>query len=337
MLEVVYYHAHLGFLGGGYVGVDVFFVISGFLITDLLWRERVRRGCISLRAFYGRRARRLLPMAMLVVVVTMVASAFLLPPLQLRSVWKDGVATAFYGGNYRFAAAQANDLTASGPASPFQQYWSLGVEEQFYLVWPLLLLAVSAAVRPWSRRRARSRRAEHSSAATGALHPSATGALPPSALAAFGLLSLVATGSFVFSLWLTGADRPWAFFSLPTRAWELAVGGLVALGAPVLRRLPTEAAVALGWAGLAAVVGSAIVFGASTSFPGAAALGARARGGRHPGGGVDAGPRGRRWRCWAPQPWALSEPCPTRGTCGTGRCSSWLPTWSGTPCRRGRP
>ena len=99
------------------------------------------------------RARRLLPMAMLVVVVTMVASALLLPPLQLRSVWKDGVATAFYGGNYRFAAAQANYLTASGPASPFQQYWSLGVEEQFYLVWPLLLLAVSAAVRPWSRRR----------------------------------------------------------------------------------------------------------------------------------------------------------------------------------------
>ncbi len=204
-------------------------------------------------------------MAMLVVVVTMVASALLLPPLQVQSVWKDGLATAFYGGNYRFAAAQANYLTASGPPSPFQQYWSLGVEEQFYLVWPLLLLAVSAAIWPWSRRRARSRPARHRPTA-------ADGTARPSALAAFSLLGLVATGSFLFSLWLTGADRPWAFFSLPTRAWELAVGGLVALGAPVLRRVPAPAAIALGWVGLAAVVGSAVVFDASTSFPGTAAL-----------------------------------------------------------------
>jgi peptidoglycan/LPS O-acetylase OafA/YrhL len=260
----VFYHAHLSFLGGGYVGVDVFFVISGFLITDLLWRERTRRG-VSLRAFYSRRARRLLPMAMLVLVVTMVASARLVPPLQLRSVWKDGVATALYGGNYRFAAAQANYLTSSAPPSPFQQYWSLGVEEQFYLVWPLLLLAASAWRWPWSPRR------PHTFPA--ADNPSAVGrAMGPSALAAFSVLGFVATGSFIFSLWLTRADQPWAFFSLPTRAWELAVGGLVALGAPVLRRLPIGAAIALGWAGLAAVVASAIGFGASTPFPGTAAL-----------------------------------------------------------------
>ncbi len=266
VLEVVFYHAHLSFLGGGYVGVDVFFVISGFLITDLLWRERVRTGRVSLRAFYGRRARRLLPMAMLVLVVTMAASVRWVPPLQLRSVWKDGVASAFYGGNYRFAAAQANYLTSSAPPSPFQQYWSLGVEEQFYVVWPLLLLAAASFVRPWSRRRG-----------THSLHAQVGSttvqrAERPSALVPFNVLTVVAIGSFVFSLWLTRADQPWAFFSLPTRAWELAVGGLVALGAPVLRRLPVGAAMALGWAGLAAVVASAVGFGASTPFPGTAAL-----------------------------------------------------------------
>ncbi|MGA3218747.1 MAG: acyltransferase family protein [Acidimicrobiales bacterium] len=266
VIEVVFYHAHLSFLGGGYVGVDVFFVISGFLITDLLWRERVRSGRVSLRAFYGRRARRLLPMAMVVLVITMVASLRWVPPLQLRSVWKDGVASALYGGNYRFAAAQANYLTSSGPASPFQQYWSLGVEEQFYLVWPLLLLLASTFVRPWSRGRGTpSLRAQHSSSAVQRV-------VRLSALASFSVLALVASGSFVFSLWLTRADQPWAFFSLPTRAWELAVGGLVALAAPVLRRLPVGAAIAIGWAGLAAVVASAIGFGASTPFPGTAAL-----------------------------------------------------------------
>jgi peptidoglycan/LPS O-acetylase OafA/YrhL len=266
VLEVVFYHAHVSILGGGYTGVDVFFVISGFLITDLLWRERVGTGRVSLRTFYCRRARRLLPMAMLVLVVTMAASARWVPPLQLRSVWKDGVATALYGGNYRFAAAQANYLTSSVPPSPFQQYWSLGVEEQFYLVWPLLLLLVSTGIRPWSRRRG-----AHSLRAHGD-PPAVRRALRPSARATFSILGVVAVGSFVFSLWLTRADEPWAFFSLPTRAWELAVGGLVALSAPVLRRLPIVAAVALGWAGLAAVVASAIWFGASTPFPGTAAL-----------------------------------------------------------------
>ncbi|HXW78146.1 MAG TPA: acyltransferase, partial [Acidimicrobiales bacterium] len=99
VLGVVFYHAHVSFLGGGYTGVDVFFVISGFLITDLLWRELTGTGRISLSAFYGRRIRRLLPVAILVLLVTMVASLRWLPPLQLGSVWKDGVATALYGGN----------------------------------------------------------------------------------------------------------------------------------------------------------------------------------------------------------------------------------------------
>ncbi len=265
VLAVVFYHAHVSFLGGGYVGVDVFFVISGFLITDLLWRELERTGRLSFSSFYGRRTRRLLPAAILVLVVTMVASLRLLPPLELRSVWKDGVATAFYGGNYRFAAVQTNYLMSSAPPSPFQQYWSLGVEEQFYLVWPLLLLLVPTFVWRWSGPRTRF-------GPSGAKAPAHAKARPPSRMAAFVVLGVLAVVSFAFSLWLTRADQPWAFFSLPSRAWELAIGGLVALAAPLLRRARVGTATAAGWAGLAAVVVSVLAFTPSTAFPGTAAL-----------------------------------------------------------------
>ncbi len=265
VLAVVFYHAHVSFLGGGYTGVDVFFVISGFLITDLLWREIEGTGRLSFSSFYGRRIRRLLPVAILVLFVTMVASLRLLPPLQLRSVWKDGVATALYAGNYRFAAVQTNYLMSSAPPSPFQQYWSLGVEEQFYLVWPLLLLLVPTVVWRWTGPRtpfgpSRSKAPAHAKARA------------PSRMAAVVVLGVLALASFAFSLWLTRADEPWAFFSLPSRAWELAIGGIVALAAPLLRRAPVGAATGAGWAGLVAVVVSVLAFTPSTAFPGTAAL-----------------------------------------------------------------
>jgi peptidoglycan/LPS O-acetylase OafA/YrhL len=243
ILAVVLYHAHVRLLGGGYVGVDVFFAISGYLITGLLWRELEEKGRVSFSGFYGRRMRRLLPASMLVLVVTMIASARWLPPLQTRSVWRDGLASALYVGNYRFALAQTNYLASTAP-SPFQHYWSLGVEEQFYLLWPLLLVAASLV---WRRR-------------------------PPSRALAIAGLSIVAASSFLFSWWLTRADQPWAFFSLPARAWELAAGGVVALAGPELRRLPRGLAAALGWIGLASVVWSVVGFTASTAFPGMAAL-----------------------------------------------------------------
>src|SRR5580693_7541185 len=140
---VVIYHLYPSALPGGYVGVDVFFVISGYLITGHLWREGRERRELSFSGFYGRRIRRLLPASFLVLAVTALASAAILPPLQARSVLKDGVACALYVGNYRFAFLQTNYLTASGPPSPFQNYWSLGVEEQFYLIWPAVLLLAS--------------------------------------------------------------------------------------------------------------------------------------------------------------------------------------------------
>jgi peptidoglycan/LPS O-acetylase OafA/YrhL len=250
VLGVVLYHAHVGVLQGGFVGVDVFFVVSGYLITGLLWRELDKDRRISLGTFYGRRARRLLPASILVIVITAIAARHWLPPLQVDPVMKDGVSSALYVGNYRFGFTQTSYLNATAPPSPFQHYWSLGVEEQFYLVWPLLLIGAS-----WLGRRTRSPRDSQ-----------------PSRWSAGAVLAAVTAGSFVLSLWLTHANQPWAFFSLPTRAWELGAGGVLALAASFVGRLPRPSAVALGWAGLAVVIGSMFVIGASTPFPGSAAL-----------------------------------------------------------------
>ena len=244
VLAVVAYHAGLGGVGGGYVGVDVFYVLSGFLITGLLWEELARTGRLRLGAFYARRARRLLPAAVLVLVATLAASSAWLSPLQARVVARDALTAALYVANYRFAV-QRTDYLAEASPSPLQHYWSLGVEEQFYLLWPVLLLAVFLVGRRLGTR---------------------------SAAGAAAVLSLAGAASFALSLRLTAVSQPWAFFSLPTRAWELAAGGLVGLAAPRLRRLPGVAAATLGWLGLEAVLWSITQFSASTPFPGSAAL-----------------------------------------------------------------
>ena len=167
----------------------------GFLITGLLWKELQDSGRLRLGAFYARRARRLLPAAVLVLVVTLVASAVWLSPLQVPVVAADALSAALYGANYRFAA-QRTDYLADASPSPLQHYWSLGVEEQFYLLWPLLLLVVFLAVR-------RGRR-------------SATRA------AGAAVLAVVASGSFVLSVHQTAVSQPWAFFGTPSRVWGIA-------------------------------------------------------------------------------------------------------------------
>ncbi len=246
ILAVVLYHAHVGLLRGGFTGVDDFYVISGFLITGLLWRQLEGEGGLSFRSFYGRRIRRLLPMSFVVLVSTAVASVYLLPPLQTHAVLKDGISSALYVSNYRFAALQTNYLTSTALPSPFQQYWSLSLEEQFYLIWPVLLLGGSML-----RRRRRQL---------------------PSRLGAAAVLGGLGVASFALGVWLTKVSQPWAFFSLPTRAWELAAGGLVAFAAPWLRALPERLAAVIGWAGLAAVIGSAVIVSGSVPYPGTAAL-----------------------------------------------------------------
>ncbi len=252
VLAVVLFHADVPGVGGGYVGVDVFFVISGFLITGLLWREANTSGTVGLRRFYGARARRLLPASATVGVITMIASVALLPPLQVKSVINDGITSALYVGNYWFIMRGVDYFASHKAASPFQHYWSLGVEEQFYLVWPALILGTAWLIRHVRRRT----RAE----ATSSQRPYLV------------VLALVAAMSFALSL----AATPWApavaFFSLPTRAWQLAVGGLVALTAGQWRRLPPLAAAIAGWAGLALILLACTWLSATTLYPGIAAL-----------------------------------------------------------------
>lgn len=238
VLAVVAFHA--GAVAGGFVGVDVFFVISGFLITGLLWSELSVTGRVNLAAFYAARARRLLPAAAVVLIATAAATTALLPPLQARSVLDDGLASALYAGNYRFAMTGTDYLGHSAP-SPFQHYWSLGVEEQFYLLWPALMIGIGALLR-------RGR---------------------PAYLTG---LALVIAVSLTLSVRWTQTSPPWAFFSLPTRAWELAIGGAIALSVPLWRRLPPGFAALAGFSGLT-LIGMAIVrLDDRTPYPGTAAL-----------------------------------------------------------------
>ncbi len=252
VIAVVFFHAGVRGVGGGYIGVDVVFVVSGFLITGLLWREASTTGAVGLATFYGARARRLLPAAVTVIVATCVASVVLLPPLQARSVIGDGIASALYAGNYRFAIQGTDYLTADAPPSPLQHYWSLGVEEQFYLLWPALIIGTAWLLARLARR-------------TGV---GASRSVVPYVL----VLGVLATVSFMVSLAWTDTWPSWAYFSLPTRAWELAVGGLIALTATAWRHLPGPSAAVVGWGGLALIVVTCTQIGEETPYPGTTAL-----------------------------------------------------------------
>ncbi|MFK3984625.1 acyltransferase family protein [Micromonospora sp. NPDC050397] len=250
-------HAGLDFLPGGFVGVDVFFVISGFLITGLLVAELERTGTISLTGFYARRAKRLLPAAGLVLGTTLVLTLFFLPKTRWADTGWDVVASGLYGMNWRLAE-QAVDYLAVGDApSILQHYWSLAVEEQFYLVWPLLLIVVGWS--GWGRRRA------EAVGVAGRTGVSRRGWL----LAA---LALIAIPSFAWSIHLTQSDPARAYFVTTTRMWELALGGALALLSHRLARLPRPVAAAIGWAGLAAIAAAALWITPSAAFPGYLAL-----------------------------------------------------------------
>ena len=241
---VLLYHAGLPKFHGGYVGVDVFFVLSGFLITGLILRELRATGRIDLPQFYARRARRLLPAAAVALAGTLVLSVLLLPPLRVPDVAGDAAAASLYVSNLRFAV-QATDYLASEVApSPLLHFWSLGVEEQFYLFWPALLLVVASV---GGRLRGRDRRL------------------------GFAVVAVTAI-SFLVSLILTNVAQPWAFFSLPARAWELGLGALLALGAARLADLSRLAGGALVAAGLVLVTLSGLLLEPSTPFPGTAAV-----------------------------------------------------------------
>jgi len=254
ILLVVLYHVHAGLAPGGYVGVDVFFVISGFLITGQLVRELRTGGRISFLAFYARRARRILPAAMLTLIVTAVASALLLNPLAARRALEDVLSAIYFGANVHFSAQGADYFNAGLSPSPVQHFWSLAVEEQFYIVWPLLLVASSLV---WLRVRRRSRRERVQRPVIGAV---------------IVVLATLAAISLITSIRETASSPSWAYFSIVTRAWELAVGALIALALPLAARLDRRLAIPLSWVGLSCIALAAVLFSDTTSYPGDSAL-----------------------------------------------------------------
>jgi peptidoglycan/LPS O-acetylase OafA/YrhL len=234
----------IGWPSGGFAGVDVFFVISGFLITGLLLRDHSRTGRISLRTFYARRIRRIVPAATVVIVITAAGGWFLFNRVRgLATIW-DGVYSFLFVANWRFTALGTDYFHAADPASPLQHYWSLSVEEQFYLVWPWLMIVVLAL-------------------GVKALRT------PRRARVLLGvLLALLVAASFCYAMWQTNENPTAAYFSTLSRAWELGAGALLAIVAPLLTKLPTGIRFVIGWLGMLALLGSFVVVDDATPFPG---------------------------------------------------------------------
>ncbi|MFD3684362.1 acyltransferase family protein [Nocardiopsis sp. NPDC058631] len=241
VLLVAVYHVWFGRVSGG---VDVFLLLTGFLITGSLVRALERDGRIGLAAFWTKLARRLTPAAAVVLAATLAATYLWLP----RSRWTDVIAqvraAALYHENWALANAAVDYLAREAAASPVQHFWSLSIQGQFYLLWPLLLgftalVASRARVRP--------------------------------GVAFTTVVGLVFAVSLAYSVWITGADQAWAYFDTGARLWEPALGGLLAL---VVHRidLPERLRVVLGWAGLAALVSCGMLLQVSTLFPGYVAL-----------------------------------------------------------------
>jgi peptidoglycan/LPS O-acetylase OafA/YrhL len=239
VLAVVLNHLWPEWLTGGYVGVDVFFVISGFLISSHLNREITRTGRVRLGRFYARRVRRLLPAAFLVLGFSLVAAYFLLPYPRWEATAEEALASALYYENWLLATNSVDYSALNAVASLVQHYWSLSVEEQFYLCWPLLLL-LSFKVR--------GRRAQLAGVAA------------------------VGAASLAYSVYLTEVSPNEAYFVTPVRVWEFALGAGIALagGRLVLSRVAAGVA---SLAGFALIVASAVAYGHDTPFPGYLALG----------------------------------------------------------------
>lgn len=238
VLAVVVNHLWPSSLTGGYVGVDVFFVISGFLISSHLDREIVATGRVRLGRFYARRIRRLLPAAFIVLAFSLVAAYLLLPYPRWADLVQESFASATYWENWLLAAKSVDYSAADAAASLVQHYWSLSVEEQFYLLWPLLLLVLFLIRRKSAQ------------------------------LVGIGV---VGAASLAFSVYYTQVSPSEAYFVTPVRVWEFALGAVVALAGARLG-LPRIAAGLASFAGLVMIIGSAAGYDHQTPFPGYLAL-----------------------------------------------------------------
>lgn len=241
---VLLFHGYGKPVTGGFVGVDIFFVISGFLITGLLLHEQINDGRISLWRFYARRVRRILPAATLMVVATIFATYHLLGFISGNEVANDAKWTAVFAANIRFALLGTDYLGSRLPPSPLEHMWSLGVEEQFYLAWPTLFLLVAIVVRLSKRRDVR-------------------------AVLTASLLVIIGA-SLAWSVVETSSNATWAYFSPLTRAWELALGALIAVLGPAVSRVPQSVHQVAALLGLAGIAAGALILRSSMPYPGCA-------------------------------------------------------------------
>lgn len=234
VLSVVAFHYGVPGLTGGFVGVDVFFVISGFLITQLLLREIAATGQLDFLGFYGRRAKRLLPAALTVTLATLIVGYFVLAPFEQKEMAKSGAASALYAANVWLLRQSMNYFAPESSLNPFLHTWSLSVEEQFYLVWPAFVFIVSR----------------------------------------FGqkiillALLIVVFGSFADCIYLTYGKQAWAFYLAPPRAWEFGAGALIATR-PFERwaKQPGSSSI-VGWLSFAVLILSFFAIDGFMAFPG---------------------------------------------------------------------
>ena len=233
-----------GWPRGSFDGVDIFFVISGYLITGILVREFESRKTISFLGFYARRIKRILPAGLFVIGATLCATRVLAGIDRYHFAAKDAIAAVFFAANWRFAHTGVNYFNQALPPSPLQHYWSLSVEEQFYFVWPWLmlgLLLIGLRLRFWRHEQAR--------------------------LVA-GVAIVVLSG---VSLWLafvqTSSNPTVAYFSTFDRAWELGLGALIAVAARPLERFDRRLRLVVALAGLVGILVSLFVVRSSPGFP----------------------------------------------------------------------
>ncbi|HEV7649850.1 MAG TPA: acyltransferase family protein [Actinophytocola sp.] len=237
---VVVYHVWLGRISGG---VDVFFLISGFLITGQLYRAR-SRGRIEFRPMWGRMIKRLFPAALTVLAAVIALSLVLLPEYRWFQTIREVFAATLYAENWQLAADSVDYFARHNTASLVQHYWSLSIQGQFYVVWPLLvaligLVAARARLDLW--------------------------------WSLLATMAILFTGSLAFSVYLTSVNQPLAYFHSATRIWEFALGGLLVL---VIDRvvLPKRVALVLGWVGVLGIVICGMVLRVGSVFPGYLAL-----------------------------------------------------------------
>ena len=250
ILLVVAFHAGVQSLAGGFVGVDVFFVLSGYFITAMLARELARNGRIDLTGFWGGRAMRLLPTLLVVLLFTLAAVMWLYAPIDRPQIASGARAVALYSANVEFARTSVDYFSAG--ENPLLHTWSLAVEEQFYLVWPLLFVLLAVRTAAWS---VDEEDREHASKGKLRL-----------AMILLGFLS------FGIAIWLTRVAQPWAFYGMGTRLWEFALGGVLAVTLADSVDEATWPATLLSVFGLVAIALAVGTYHRGTPYPGMAAL-----------------------------------------------------------------